>query len=409
MSIEFQYISIQLAIKGFFLIFLVLLALQFSKEAKRLATFAWLMAASVFINILISIPLPFQFNAIGFSFMSTHVLAIMTMNFLKVLSIQFLPFEQPDKFVKSLKLPRVYLPIAGIFFAFVATIVVITGFGVFLEENQIFYVFVSMDALASTLVNILWAYYFYTSLKSIVKVRSIQVFIGIVLLAHIVFYTLFFLKMLDFLWLPESVWYRIISLVLYITQVVFIIGHLLAIHVQQSFRQESNLAITDVELSELKSIQALQVIVSNQKVALVLTIELADGSFRKEEMLLPKGLKPFSYWFQFALATKLGVQLTHAEMSVIKYRMVEFWNKSMALKINQDLLFTDTRIQYALALPAKSVDIHFDKDLKDRTLYEIVFKEFYADFYVVLKDEIPQSNKRIQAEKVFNLVIERLN
>ena len=142
---------------------------------------------------------------------------------------------------------------------------------------------------------------------------------------------------------------------------------------------------------------------------MVLTIELADGSFRKEEMLLPKGLKPFSYWFQFALATKLGVQLTHAEMSVIKYRMVEFWNKSMALKINQDLLFTDTRIQYALALPAKSVDIHFDKDLKDRTLYEIVFKEFYADFYVVLKDEIPQSNKRIQAEEVFNLVIERLN
>lgn len=405
MNLEFQYISIQLLIKGLFLVFLVLLALQFSKEAKRMASFAWLMAATVFINILISIPLPFQYNAIGFSFMSTHVLAIMTINFLKILSIQFLPYEQPDRFVKTLKQPKVYLSIAGIFAAFVATIVVITGFGTLVDENKIFYVFVSIDAIASTVVNVVWAYYFYCSFRSVLKVKNIQVFVGILLLIHVLFYTLFFLKILALLPLPDSIWYRILSLVLYISQVVIIIAHLIAIHMQQGYKQDSTLPITDSERAELKAIRALQLIVSNQRTAMILTLELADGSQRNEEMILQKGLKPFAYWFQFALATKLGIQLTHSEISVIKYRMVEFWNKSMTLKINQDVLFTDTRIQYAFALPASEIEISFDRGLKDRSLYVNTFKEFYVDFYSLIKDKADHGGKKLQAEDAFDLVL----
>jgi hypothetical protein len=265
MSIEFQYISIQLLIKSFFLLFLVLLGVHFQKEAKRLAAFVWLTAAAVFINILISFPLPFQFDAIGFSFMSTHILALMTINFMRVLSVQFMPFEAPDRFVQSLKEPKVYMTIAGVFILLVATIVIITGFGVFIDPDKVFYVFVSMDAASSTVVSILWAYYFYGSFKSIVKVKSLQSLLLGFLLVYNLFYSYFFLKILEIIPVPDSPWHRVISLGLYVMQVVFMLVYLSGFVFQQKQKgnQLPGVAISDDELKELKAISHLHLSLTN--------------------------------------------------------------------------------------------------------------------------------------------------
>jgi hypothetical protein len=265
MSIEFQYISIQLLIKSFFLLFLVLLGVHFQKEAKRLAAFVWLTAAAVFINILISFPLPFQFDAIGFSFMSTHILALMTINFMRVLSVQFMPFEAPDRFVQSLKEPKVYMTIAGVFILLVATIVIITGFGVFIDPDKVFYVFVSMDAASSTVVSILWAYYFYVSFKSIVKVKSLQSLLLGFLLVYNLFYSYFFLKILEIIPVPDSPWHRVISLGLYVMQVVFMLVYLSGFVFQQKQKgnQLPGVAISDDELKELKAISHLHLSLTN--------------------------------------------------------------------------------------------------------------------------------------------------
>lgn len=403
MSIEFQYISIQLLIKGFFLLFLVLLGVHFQKEAKRLAAFVWLTAAAVFINILISIPLPFQFNAIGFSFMSTHILALMTINFMRVLSVQFMPFEAPDRFVLSLKEPKVYMAIAGVFILLVATIVVITGFGVFIDPDKVFYVFVAMDAVSSTVVSLLWAYYFYRSFKSIVKVKSLQTLLFGFLLVYNLFYSYFFLKILEIIPVPDSPWHRVISLVLYVMQLVFMLVYLTGFVFQQ--KQKGNhtpdFAISDEELKELKAVSHLHLSLTNKAFVLKLSFSFADGSQTQEELVLQRHLKPFAYWLQFALAGQKGIWLTHADISVIKYRMVEFWNKSMTTKISQELLFSDSRIQYALLLDPKNIVIDFDPQLKDHTLYEATFKEFYSDFLPWLKENHPKASQKWTPESAF--------
>lgn len=411
MTIEFQYIFLQLLIKAFFLLFLILIGAQFQKEAKRLAAFVWLTAAGVFINILISIPLPFQFNSIGFSFMSTHILALMTINFMRVLSIQFMPFEKPDRFVRSLKTPRVYMAIAGIFIALIATIVIITGFGVFVDPDKVFYVFVSMDAASSTIVTLLWAFYFNCSFKSIIKVRSLQLFLFFFLVAYNLFYTLFFLKILKIVELPESEWYRIVSLVLYVMQIGFMLTYLMAFIFQKAQKRNGleELAITDNELKELKAITHLSISLSNKAYILQLSLLFADGTQTKEELVVQRHLKPFAYWLQFALAGQRGIWLTHAEISVIKYRMVEFWNKSMNTKISQELIFSDTRIQYALLLAKENIEIHFDAHLKDKSLYEATFKEFYSDFIPYIKEKHPENKQKWTPESGFSYILQEIN
>lgn len=411
MTIEFQYIFLQLLVKAFFLLFLILIGAHFQQEAKRLAAFVWLTAAGVFINILISIPLPFQFNAIGFSFMSTHILALMTINFMRVLSIQFMPYEKPDRFVRSLKTPRVYMAIAGVFIALIATIVIITGFGVFVDPDKVFYVFVSMDAASSTVVSLLWAYYFYCSFKSIVKLKSLHRFLIFFLVAYNLFYTLFFLKILQLIELPDSPWYRIVSLVLYVMQVVFILAYLMPVIYQKSQKRnnQDQLAITDNELKEIKAITDLHLSLSNKEYVLKLSFLYADGTQTSEDYVVHRHLKPIAYWLQFALAAQRGIWLTHAEISVIKFRMVEFWNKSMFTKISQDLLFSDSRIQYALLIPAQNIKIYFDPDLKDSSLYETTFKEFYSDFLPYIKEKHPESKQKWTPESVFSYLVNELN
>ncbi len=342
--------------------------------------------------------------------MSTHILALMTINFMRVLSVQFMPYEAPDRFVLSLKEPKVYMAIAGVFILLVATIVIITGFGVFIDPDKVFYVFVSMDAASSTVVSILWAYYFYRSFKSIVKVKSLQTLLFGFLLVYNLFYTVFFLKILELIPLPDTPWYRICSLVAYVVNVVFMLVYLLGIVFQQKQKgnQTPDFAISDEELKEIKAISHLRLSLTNKAFVLKLSFSFADGSQTQEEMVLQRHLKPFAYWLQFALAGQKGIWLTHADISVIKYRMVEFWNKNMTTKICQELLFSDSRIQYALLLDPKNIVIDFDPQLKDHTLYEATFKEFYSDFLPWLKENHPKGSQKWTPESAFTAFSQEL-
>lgn len=409
MNIEFQYISIQLLIKGFFLILLLLMAFEFQKKSKHVASFVWLSAAAVFIHILISFPLPFQYEAIGFSYMSTHILGLMTINILRVLSIQFMPYEQPDRFVKSLKEPKVYMAIATIFILIVASIVVITGFGVFVNEEKIFYVFVSIDAVISTIVSLVWSYYFYCSFSSLTQHKGLRIFLAIYLFGFNLFYTLYFFKTLELLNWSDSDWHLILSVVLAVIQIVFTSVYLMGLYIQQ--HQDTSvgqMAVTDAELKEIISIDSLELVVGSKQSVLKLSWMFGDGTHEQEELVLHRQLKPFAYWFQFALAAQKEIWLTHAEISVIKFRMVEFWNKNKPTKITQELLFSDSRIQYALLLSPDQVKICFATQLKDRSIFESTFKEFYSDFLPWLKVNKPELGPKWTVESAFEAYLSDL-
>jgi hypothetical protein len=137
---------------------------------------------------------------------------------------------------------------------------------------------------------------------------------------------------------------------------------------------------------EIVTIQAIHVAVISSKVALALTLVNKEGAKEKMNLEISKATKPFAYWVQFAIAKKLNIHLTHADISIIKFRMVEFWNKSMQAKIRQDLLFSNSRIQYDFQVDPSQITIEFDATiLQKNAIYQNTFIEFYRDFQPVLQ------------------------
>lgn len=403
MSSEFQFIWIKLLIKAFFLLFLIFFAFYFRKEAKRLTLFVWLNAASVFVHILTFIALPFQIDAVGFPFMATHILGLITINFMSLLSIQYMPYEVPDRIVIALKNPKVFISIAGIFILLVSFIIVVTGFGIFVDSEQFYYVFISMDAITSTLVSLIWSYYFYRSFFGVVFLKGIQQYLLAFLVAQNLFYIIFFLKSMLIIDLEESEWYRMIALVLNVVHAFFFLIYLVALAFSQlSAKNYSfDVAVSDYELAQIKSIEEILLVLKQKRYILKLTFSFADGTYKTEELVLQRHLKPFAYWLQFALAGQNGIWLTHSEISVVKYRMVEFWNKSMTTKISQDLLFKDSRIQYAFILGPDKINILMDSQVSDLIVFESTFKEFYSDFLPWLLENRSNTGHKWTSESAF--------
>jgi hypothetical protein len=75
-----------------------------------------------------------------------------------------------------------------------------------------------------------------------------------------------------------------------------------------------------------------------------------------------KILRPFAHWLLFALAKKQNVFLFENDISVTKFRMVEYLNKKSDLKIQQDQVFTNNGGVFSLKLDSDSI-IFQHKDL----------------------------------------------
>jgi hypothetical protein len=268
-----------------------------------------------------------------------------------------------------------------------------------------------MDAVVSTIVSVLWAYYFTISFKSIIRIKSLYWMQGLVIVAYNVFYILFFSKMLLLLPLPESIWYRMLSLVFYIVNAMFFLMYIMSIAQRQFISNTEEVAITDEQAKEVVSIDTLRIVLQSKQFCLELALKYRDGHVDLAMLELQRPVKPFAYWLQFALASKNSLRLTHSDMSVIKFRMIEFWNKSMPQKISQELLFTDTRIEYALLIEAENIRIEYaEEQLLDRGLFDATFNEFYSDFLPWVKNQaeiIGKTPRKWTSESALDFLLTR--
>jgi hypothetical protein len=129
-----------------------------------------------------------------------------------------------------------------------------------------------------------------------VKVKSLQSLLLGFLLVYNLFYSYFFLKILEIIPVPDSPWHRVISLGLYVMQVVFMLVYLSGFVFQQKQKgnQLPGVAISDDELKELKAISHLHLSLTNKAFILKLSFSYADGSQTQEELVLQRHLKPFA-------------------------------------------------------------------------------------------------------------------
>lgn len=385
MNNDYQFIGTQLVVKLFYLIVLLLFAYAFRIQSKKLFYFSIITATTVFINLLISIPLPIQIDNTSFAYMTTHVLSVLIINYLKFVVLFYMPYEKAYWFLNVLKKPTVKYTVIGVFGFLISGVLLVNSFGNFLEKYDIFLLFTSIDAITTTIVAGVYSYFFFQSFVSISKIKVFNTLLAFILIASNAFFLIYFLKTFDFIVLPDSVWFRIISFSISIIS-LFFNAYYIASYVVYSAANQRSMAIEENGWDEIVTIQAIHVAVISSKVALALTLVNKEGVKEKMNLEISKATKPFAYWVQFAIAKKLNIHLTHADISIIKFRMVEFWNKSMQAKIRQDLLFSNSRIQYDFQVDPSQVTIEFDATiLQKNAIYQNTFIEFYRDFQPVLQ------------------------
>lgn len=107
-----------------------------------------------------------------------------------------------------------------------------------------------------------------------------------------------------------------------------------------------------------------------------------DQSEKREEIEISsaKLLQPFANWVLFVLAKRNSVSLTHPDLAIVKFRMVEYWNKDANVRISQEKLFVNDRGYVALNIP--DTDVHIENLTVLKTKYiirETVFR--YTDSF----------------------------
>jgi hypothetical protein len=86
--------------------------------------------------------------------------------------------------------------------------------------------------------------------------------------------------------------------------------------------------------------------------------------------------RPGAHWLAFALATVPQIDLVHGDMNVVKFRMVDWWNKSSPNGMQQKSVFQGNRGAYRLALAPAKIKVH----IQEEVLEFDVIKEAMADF-----------------------------
>jgi hypothetical protein len=320
-----------------------------------------------------------------------------------------MPYEKAYSFLNVLKKPTVKYTVIGVFGFLISGVLLVNSFGNFLEKYDIFLLFTSIDAITTTIVAGVYSYFFFKSFVSISKIKVFNTLLAFILIASNVFFLIYFLKTFDFIVLPDSVWFRIISFSISIIS-LFFNAYYIASYVVYSAANQRSMAIEENGWDEIVTIQAIHVAVISSKVALALTLVNKEGAKEKMNLEISKATKPFAYWVQFAIAKKLNIHLTHADISIIKFRMVEFWNKSMQAKIRQDLLFSNARIQYDFQVDPSQITIEFDATiLQKNAIYQNTFIEFYRDFQPVLQKLNVKIDHKKDEKSIANSFLSVLN
>ena len=113
-----------------------------------------------------------------------------------------------------------------------------------------------------------------------------------------------------------------------------------------------------------------------------ITLLLKDqiGNVEESTIQIKKLLKPFTHWLVFAASRKTNIQLHHEDISNIKYRMIELWNRFSDKEITQFHIFNNDGGRFELYDMPNGVDILNIDFLVSRFVVRETFGEFQSCF-----------------------------
>jgi hypothetical protein len=185
----------------------------------------------------------------------------------------------------------------------------------------------------------------------------------------------------------------VISFFLYFLSLEYLIS---AIQVQEDNVNSQN------EKSEVHVISVRSIEIGFQnKLNSYLKVQLELSNLEIETVTINnnKILHPFLYWILFSISKRNNISLFNNDISVAKFRMIEYFNRYSTYKITQELLFSNDNGEYSLLINSDNIVIN-DKDIigSKKSFSEIVIKN--AECYISKYDAISNNNSKLKSEKI---------
>jgi hypothetical protein len=112
-----------------------------------------------------------------------------------------------------------------------------------------------------------------------------------------------------------------------------------------------------------------------------------------------KLLQPLLYWLLFSVAKKQNIMLTHQDVALAKYRMVDYWNKESDFKLTQELLFFNESGYFEFKLNEEKITLCENDFYKSKLSVKELFKKYFICFVPQEIKTAQQLNNKKNADK----------
>jgi hypothetical protein len=309
-------------------------------------------------------------------------------NFFILISLSYYPVPKDLKIFKIIYKKEVWFLYIFIFFIIIISFFTIFD-KIFNSYNTIFrFIVVSIDALVSIFSIFLLGFYVKYTLKKyfINNLITNTYFILIVSLAI----TQVFLPLSKILpYFFKDLYPYIIALFLILSfgfifslQSFFVLVYSIA-DVSRANLSGSNELFLKIRVKTINKI----VIGLNDEKEYFIELNLTLDNNISETLKINIGtkmLQSFSYWFVFMISKKSDVLLSHSEMSISKFRMVELLNKNSNFIFSQDIIFENDNGKYSLSIENNNIYFKNYNKLITKSLIKELFKKLspcFVDLY----------------------------
>lgn len=168
--------------------------------------------------------------------------------------------------------------------------------------------------------------------------------------------------------------------------------------------QDERLGNYSINISnKVKKINSIEIGFTEKfKSYLKLKLQLTNDEIVEIKIENNKLLHPFLYWILFSVAKKNDILLFHNDISIAKFRMIEYFNKNSEYKLSQDLLFVNDNGEYSFLVNNDAIEIN-DKEmiLSKKSFLEILIK--YSECFLHYYDSKHNNNFKLKSDKIKNI------
>jgi hypothetical protein len=190
-----------------------------------------------------------------------------------------------------------------------------------------------------------------------------------------------------------------------VTQFVFLIANYYSVLYyslkNNSSTENSFLKDQNSNSQDIAEILKIEIGYNNENKLFYLTLLFKDQFQKqfKETNENSKLLQPLLFWFLFSVAKKQNVMLTHQDVALAKYRMVDYWNKESNFKLTQELLFFNESGYFEFKINEEHITLCEKDFYKSKLSVKDIFKKYFICFVPQEIKTTEQLNNKKNADK----------